>query len=222
VCNLYSLNKGRDMIARLFRVSHNRAEAYEPLSAIFPGHVAPVVRQRDDGERDLVLMNWGFVLLQDGRAPKRVTNVRDDTIIKSNFWHGSFEERRCLVPATSFCEPNGDVKPATWHWFALAGDDPRLAFAFPGIWRKYNGPVRKLGPNVELEVFAFLTTTPNPLVATINHERMPVLLTREEEFDTWLRGPPDEALALAREYPPNEMRIVQEGFDKEDRRDIAA
>jgi putative SOS response-associated peptidase YedK len=108
------------------------------------------------------------------------------------------------------------VKPATWHWFALAGDDPRPAFAFPGIWRKYNGPVRKLGPNVELEVFAFLTATPNPLVATINHERMPVLLTQEEEFDTWLRGPPDEALALAREYPPDQMRIVQEGLDKED------
>jgi putative SOS response-associated peptidase YedK len=49
--------------------------------------------------------------------------------------------------------------------------------------------------------YAFLTTTPNPLVATIKHERMPVLLAREEEFDTWLRGSPDEAFALAREYP---------------------
>jgi putative SOS response-associated peptidase YedK len=30
----------------------------------------------------------------------------------------------------------------------------------------------------------------------INHERMPVLLTREEPFETWLRGSPDEAFAL--------------------------
>ena len=45
---------------------------------------------------------------------------------------------------------------------------------------------------------------------------MPVLLTREDEFETWLRGPPDEAFALAREYPAAEMRIVQEGLDKED------
>jgi len=45
---------------------------------------------------------------------------------------------------------------------------------------------------------------------------MPVLLTREEEFETWLRGPPDEAFALAREYPPKQMRIVREGFDKHD------
>jgi putative SOS response-associated peptidase YedK len=54
------------------------------------------------------------------------------------------------------------------------------------------------------------------MVATINHERMPVLLTREDEFETWLKGTPDEALALAREYPPEQMRIVREGFDKKD------
>ena len=45
---------------------------------------------------------------------------------------------------------------------------------------------------------------------------MPVLLSREEEFETWLRGSPDEAFALAREFPPDQMRIVQEGLDKED------
>src|SRR5262245_41735090 len=82
---------------------------------------------------------------------------------------------------------------------------------FPAIWRKYHGPVKKDGPNVDIEVYSFLTTTPNPLVATINHERMPVLLTREEEFDTWLNGSVDEALALAREYPSERMRIVREG-----------
>ena len=167
-------------------------------------------------------MSWGFVLLQNGRAPKRVTNVRDDKILESRFWRGSFEERRCLVPATSFCEPNGDVKPATWHWFAINGSEPRPTFAFPGIWRRYQGPVRKDGPKVDLEVYSFLTTTPNKLVATINHERMPVLFTREEEFEAWLRGSPTEAFTLAREYPPDRMRIVQEGLRKEDRLDAAA
>src|SRR5215510_8537269 len=92
----------------------------------------------------------------------------------------------------------------------------RPLFAFPGIWRRYQGPVKKDGPNVDIETYAFLTTTPNPLVATINHERMPILLTREEEFATWLTGPPDEAFALAREYPAHQMHIVQEGLDKED------
>jgi putative SOS response-associated peptidase YedK len=211
MCNLYSLNKKRDMVARFFRVSHNRTPMFEPVSAIFPRHVAPVVRATADGEGENVTMSWGFMLLQNSKAPRPVTNVRDDTILKSSFWKSSFVERRCLVPATSFCEPNGDVKPATWHWFAIKGKDPRPLFAFPGIWRCYKGPGKKDGPNVDIETYAFLTTTPNPLVATINHERMPVLLTREEEFETWLTGSPDDSLSLARVYPPDSMRIVQEG-----------
>ena len=115
MCNLYSLNKKRDAVARFFRVSHNRSAAYEPAAAIFPRHVAPVVRESADGEREIVTMSWGFMLLQKERAPRPVTNVRDDTILKSSFWKSSYQERRCLVPASSYCEPKGE-KPATWHW----------------------------------------------------------------------------------------------------------
>jgi putative SOS response-associated peptidase YedK len=59
------------------------------------------------------------------------------------------------------------------------------------------------------------------LVATINHERMPVLLTHQE-FEAWLSDEPEEALGLAREYPPGQMRIVQEGFKKQDRIEVTA
>jgi putative SOS response-associated peptidase YedK len=41
------------------------------------------VRRAADGERELVNLNWGFVLLQKDRAPRRVTNVRDDKILTS-------------------------------------------------------------------------------------------------------------------------------------------
>ena len=39
----------------------------KPLSAIFPSHLAPVVRQSADLE--IVTMSWSFVLLQKERAP---------------------------------------------------------------------------------------------------------------------------------------------------------
>ena len=45
---------------------------------------------------------------------------------------------------------------------------------------------------------------------------MPVLLTEETEFSTWLNNTPTEAMSLARQYPPECMRIVQEGFTKQD------
>jgi hypothetical protein len=39
------------------------------------------------------------MLVRNERATRRVTNVRDDKILECRFWRGSFEERRCLVPA---------------------------------------------------------------------------------------------------------------------------
>ncbi|MCL4765088.1 MAG: SOS response-associated peptidase family protein [Hyphomicrobiaceae bacterium] len=215
MCNLYSITRSPEAVRRLFRVAHNRSAAFEPLPAIFPGHHAPVVRKAADGERETAMLSWGFVLAQEGRAPKRVTNVRDDKVFTSPFWRDSFERRRCLVPASSFCEPKGE-RPATWHWFALRGEEPRPLFAFPGIWRRWKGPLKSGAPSVELDVFSFMTTLPNALVATVNHERMPVLLSDEAQFETWLSGSPQEAFALVRSFDPDAMRIVQAGAERQD------
>jgi putative SOS response-associated peptidase YedK len=215
MCNLYSLTTSRQAVLRLFALPHNRATVFEPLPAIFPGRSAPVIRLDADGEREMLGMNWGFVLPQQGKAPKRVTNVRDDKARSSPFWRESFTKRRCLVPATSFAEPR-DVTPATWHWFALQGSEPRPTFAFAGVWQRFKGPIKKDGPLVEIDTYSFMTTTPNALVSTINHERMPVLLTTESAVDTWLNGTPDDAFALAQPTAAETMRIVREGFDKAD------
>lgn len=215
MCNLYSITTSPQAVLRLFRVSHNRAAAFEPLPAVFPGHTVPIVRRAPDGERELVAMSWGFVLLQQGKAPKRVTNARDDKL-DGPFWRSSMAERRCLVPASSFCEPHDGRTPATWHWFALAGEDPRPTFAFAGLWRRWRGPLKKDGPAVACDVFAFATTLPNALTATINHERSPVLLRTDAERDTWLTGSVDEARALVRPTEAEGMRIVQAGLEKKD------
>jgi putative SOS response-associated peptidase YedK len=220
MCNLYSLNKKRDAVARFFRVSHNRAAAYEPLPAIFPGHMAPIIKPSADGERELLMRSWGFILLRDGYAPKRVTNTRDDKAT-TKFWKDSFEKRRCLVPASAFCEPD-EGKPARWHWFALNGEGERPLFAFAGIYRQWKGPIKKDGPNLDIEVFSFMTTLPNTLTMTINHERSPVLLTQEHEFSTWLTGSPEDAFGLIKTSDPERMRIVQSGFDKKDQGEMAA
>ena len=214
MCNLYSVKTSRAALARKFMLSDNRMAAFEALNAIFPGHMAPVIKQSTDGERELVMRSWGFILLRDGYAPKRVTNTRDDKI-DTKFWKDSFEHRRCLVPATAFCEPD-EGKPARWHWFALKGGDERPLFAFPGIYRQWKGPIKKAGPNVDIEVFSFVTTLPNRLTETINHERSPVLLTDEQEFATWLTGTPKEALGLIKTSDPESMQIAQSGLDKED------
>ena len=66
----------RDDIGRFFRVYHNRSAAFEPVNAIFPRHVAPVVRQSGDGEREIVRMSWGFRRMEKGIAPSRDQRAR--------------------------------------------------------------------------------------------------------------------------------------------------
>lgn len=219
MCNLYSQTRARESILRLFRVSDNRAAAVAPQSAIFPGYTAPVVRGAADGARELVSMSWGFVFKpKDGKAWRRVTNVRDDKLT-SPFWRPSFEARRCLVPASSYCEPDAG-KPAAWHWFALQGEEDRQLFAFPGIWQHWSGLLKRDGAPVETDLFAFLTTEPNDLTRAINHERMPVLLSTEDQFEAWLSGSPAEVASLAKSFDPARMRIVQSGQTKEDLLDL--
>lgn len=226
MCTLYANTKGRELIRNLFRVSDNRAAIFEPKDAILPSDTAPVVRLCDDGERELVPLSWGFVRREPGKAPRRVVNTRDDQVRGNPFWRSSFETRRCLVPATSYSEPQG-VKPATWHWFAVNGsegdsraslcaNDPRPLFAFAGLWRSYTGPLKKDGQPVEIDVYSIMTTTPNELTASINHERMPVLLNTEADFERWLTGTPDEAFELCKPYAASDMRLVGSGLEKRD------
>jgi putative SOS response-associated peptidase YedK len=89
-------------------------------------------------------------------------------------------------------------------------------FAFPGVWTRYRGPLKKNGDSVEREVFALVTTEPNELTASINHERMPVLLTDSADFETWLSGSTEEAFKLARNYAADQMRIVQSWLERKD------
>jgi putative SOS response-associated peptidase YedK len=115
------------------------------------------------------------------------------------------------VPATSFREYE-DTKPRkTPTWFALTEDRPLIAFA--GLWTRWRG-VRgpKSAPVAgEHELFGFLTTEANAMVAPIHPNAMPVILTTTEEFDLWLEGESVEALQLQRPLPDGMLDIVARG-----------
>ena len=211
---LYGVTPGSSCIANAYSNNHDLqfcqgAAKHGGEPGTLPGLRASI--QRLNGVNVIPLKR---IISEAGWVSRPVTNVRDDQIRTNPFWRDSFHKRRCLVPASSFCEPNGDVKPASWHWFALKGEGERALFGFPGIWRRYQGPLKKDGPNVDIETYAFLTTTPNPLVATINHERMPVVLTREDEFQTWLNGTPDQAFALTRNILPIAWRSCRRAMTR--------
>jgi len=213
MCNLYSVTKGQSAIRDLFRVRSDRAGNLPPLPAVFPDQLAPIVRVGADGERELVMARWGMPgPPQYGGA--LVTNIRN---LSSPHWRGWLGKRnRCIVPATSFCE-YADTKPRkTPVWFALAEDRP--LFALAGLWTPWRGVRGPKSAPIERdhELFGFLTTEANAIVAPIHPKAMPVILATAAEVDLWLDADTADALALQRPLADDALRIVASG-EKEDR-----
>ena len=60
------------------------AEAVSNLAEVTDRvHGLLVERADADGDREAVLMSWGLVLPERDKAPRRVTNVRNDKILES-------------------------------------------------------------------------------------------------------------------------------------------
>ena len=64
-------------------------------------------------------------------------------------------------------------------------------------------------------LYGFLTTAPNDEVKPVHAKAMPAILTTPEECDTWLTGPPSEALELQRPLPGGQLTVVARG-ERED------
>ncbi|WP_234995168.1 SOS response-associated peptidase [Ruegeria meonggei] len=215
MCNLYSNMIPADAMRRLFDVAaeKNRLGNAEPLPAIYPKHMGPVVRKDEDGSRELVPLSWGFRTTKKSKKtgaiiqPGAWNNARDDKVRSSGLWKWSFEERRCLVPASSFCEAKGR-NPATYYWFALNVDEDRPPFAFAGMWQtsRYEG---KEGPE-ETETYTVITTSANEIVKPIHPQRMPVILD-PEDYEQWMNGSAEEAFELLQPFDADKMQIVLSG-----------
>lgn len=238
MCNLYAMMRARAEAAALARamdLNNNQP----PMAGIYPDYAAPAIVARADGQREMRDMRWGmpsprqvvhdaatkradklrakggsvdFDELLRMEPDKGVTNVRNTASPHWQRWltPGS----RCLVPLTSFSEPDQVGGTLRQIWFALDEDRP-LAF-FAGVHTSWSC-VRKIKTGWEdCELFGFLTTEANDDVGAFHSKAMPVILTEPSEWDAWLSPAPwSEVRHLQRKLPNGALRVVAEGV-KED------
>ena len=106
------------------------------------------------------MLTWGF---QHPTLKKRVINARAETVATNPLFRSSFQQRRCLIPATGFLEWGADKTKYLIH-------ADRSLFALAGIYRENE--------------FTMLTCGPSAWMSRI-HDRMPVILPKQH-YDRWL------------------------------------
>jgi putative SOS response-associated peptidase YedK len=197
MCNLYSLRSSQAAIADIARAMHDRTGNMPPLPGIFPDYSAPIVRtvagERELAMARWGMPSSKKALLDAATAraeklrakgkevdftellkmepDKGTTNVRNTTNARGDPnahwrpWLGP--ANRCLVPFTSFAEPDQDHERTRQNvWFAFDESRP-LAF-FAGIWTPH-ACVRMVSKGwEEIEAFAFLTTDSAAPVKTLD------------------------------------------------------
>lgn len=213
MCNLYAMMRSRAEAATAAEAMRDRNNNQPPSPGIYPDYPAPVVLMGEDGQREMRDMRWGlpspdWVVLKAAkeRAAKLrakgkeydwdellrmepdcgITNIRKTEIPHWQQW--LVPKHRCLVPMTSFSEPDQVGGSRKFHWFALDESRP-LAF-FAGAWAPYAG-VRKVKTGwEEIETYGFMTTDARHPVAGYHDKAQPVILTTPAEWDLWLSDAP--------------------------------
>lgn len=194
MCNLYSHTRPLDAVRSLF--DGNMAGNLAAQTEIYPDYRAPIVRSLESGV-SLSLGRWGMPTppqyLIGKKTDRGVTNIRNTASPHWRRW--LVPEHRCLVPFTTFSEPDSRRTDRGNCWYRPSGDRPAF---FAGIWTRWTS-VRKLAEGETTDdLFGFLTTDANTDVAPAHPKAMPVILTEPAEWAVWLKAPWREAQALQR------------------------
>ena len=198
MCGRTSLAVPVDVLRERFDVSVTDAvEAYVPKYNVDPGDGLVTITNERRTVADV--LEWGFVpeWADDPDEGPTPINARSEGVTGSNLFGDAFEERRCLVLADGFYEWQGERGSKQPYRVVRRNREP---FAFAGLWSHWEP---KRGNGRARDTVTILTTEPNDVVEPI-HDRMPVMLERDEETP-WLEGDAADAMDVLDPYPSSDI-----------------
>ncbi len=167
----------------------------------------PIGVVTDPVNRKMDWFRWGLIPFwaRDMSIGARMINARAETIMEKPSFRQAFQKRRCIIPADGFFEwqKSADKKtPSTPHYITLK---ERQLFAFAGLWEVWRSPEGE-----EIRSCTIITTAANELIRPI-HDRMPVILPKEECWQ-WLEpAPAPDLVRMLRPLDPDRMQTTAVG-----------
>lgn len=170
----------RDYLAEYFEADQVVGDELPASYNVAPTAMLYAVAGTRSGRR-LGTMQWGMVPSW-ATSPKegpRPINAKAETLLDRPLFADALEHgRRVIVPVDGFYEWEDGPDGKQPFLLTSPGGSP---LAFAGLWSRWSAP-----DGEPLVTFAIVTAAANADVAPL-HDRMPVLL-RREEWETWL-GP---------------------------------
>ncbi|HNX44814.1 MAG TPA: SOS response-associated peptidase, partial [Bacteroidales bacterium] len=190
MCGRFSLTVNEAELNEFFETSGGDAP-YVARYNCAPTQMLAVIT--NEKPRQLSYFKWGLIpgWAKDPSTGHKMINARAETLSEKPSYKTALRTRRCLVPADAFYEwrQNGDKIP-----YRIFLKNSRL-FAFAGLWDRWRAP-----DGSEISSFTIITTGANEFMQAI-HNRMPVILNREDE-KLWLgSNNAGELLELLKPYP---------------------
>lgn len=197
MCGRFTLHSSSNEFADQFGAAS--PDGLCPRYNIAPSQAIAIIRA-GDGTRRADLVRWGLIpsWAKDPKIGSKMINARAETIFEKPSYRSAIRQRRCLIPADGFYEWKTDGKVKTPHWIHLRDE---ALFAFAGIWERWISPDGEV-----IDSTTIVTTTANEVVRQV-HERMPVILARDN-YAPWLDPAlqdPARLSGLMVPYPAEEM-----------------
>ena len=177
MCGRFTLSTDIKTLINVFQLKEDIFD-YIPRYNIAPGQDIHVIIREEDS-RKLRLMKWGLIpgWAREAKIGYKMINARFETIDTKPAYKGQYQHRRCLIPADGFYEWSKKDKTRQPFRITLPGG---ILFAFAGIWDRWISPQGNIVYSCSL-----ITAPANEYLKEI-HERMPVILDREQDYETWL------------------------------------
>jgi len=179
-CGRYALTDTKSMKKR-FDLSNRLRESLKPNYNAAPTQQMPVILRRGS-TNEVEIMKWGFTPVWAKDKPSfaySTFNAKAETLDEKPLWKKAFATSRCLVPFNAFYEWKKEGSKKQPFLFQIGKQE---LSAFAGLYTEWVDDATGDSHGS----YTIITTKPDATMEGV-HDRMPVILDRDEE-DLWLEN----------------------------------